>query len=178
MSSDLTLYSRPICSWCIDAKDFLQSRGYKFTPAGGIGPRDGNHTAASQFPNVLTSEVHGTRMSQLRPPSNWKIEEISNTFFMFCDARYSAASLAPGWRIRGIRLEGPSWNWVVCPKSGANTASFSIRVHAYKGQGNASSVQLSGLTLEGPEGASDWQDAFPDLNKNNLTPPARSAPRS
>ena len=30
MSSDLTLYSRPMCSWCIDAKDFLQSRGYKF----------------------------------------------------------------------------------------------------------------------------------------------------
>jgi glutaredoxin 3 len=31
MSSELTLYSRPMCSWCIDAKDFLQSRGYKFT---------------------------------------------------------------------------------------------------------------------------------------------------
>ncbi|PYK66338.1 MAG: hypothetical protein DME45_12735 [Verrucomicrobia bacterium] len=31
MSSQLTLYSRAMCSWCIDAKDFLQSRGYKFT---------------------------------------------------------------------------------------------------------------------------------------------------
>src|SRR4029077_8034789 len=30
MSSDLTLYSRAMCSWCIDAKDFLQARGYKF----------------------------------------------------------------------------------------------------------------------------------------------------
>ena len=31
MSSDLTLYSRTMCSWCIDAKDFLQARGYTFT---------------------------------------------------------------------------------------------------------------------------------------------------
>jgi len=31
MSNDLTLYSRAMCSWCIDAKDFLQSHGYKFT---------------------------------------------------------------------------------------------------------------------------------------------------
>jgi glutaredoxin 3 len=31
MSSDLTLYSRAMCSWCIDAKDFLQARGYTFT---------------------------------------------------------------------------------------------------------------------------------------------------
>src|SRR6059058_5232240 len=30
MSNDLTLYSRAMCSWCIDAKDFLQARGYKF----------------------------------------------------------------------------------------------------------------------------------------------------
>jgi glutaredoxin 3 len=30
MGSDLTLYSRAMCSWCIDAKDFLQARGYKF----------------------------------------------------------------------------------------------------------------------------------------------------
>lgn len=30
MSSDLTLYSRAMCSWCIDAKDFLHTRGYKF----------------------------------------------------------------------------------------------------------------------------------------------------
>src|SRR5437773_6107660 len=31
MSNDLTLYSRDMCSWCIDAKDFLQARGYTFT---------------------------------------------------------------------------------------------------------------------------------------------------
>jgi len=31
MNSELTLYSRAMCSWCIDAKDFLLSRGYKFT---------------------------------------------------------------------------------------------------------------------------------------------------
>ena len=31
MSGDLTLYSRAMCSWCVDAKDFLQARGYAFT---------------------------------------------------------------------------------------------------------------------------------------------------
>jgi glutaredoxin 3 len=27
---ELKLYSREWCSWCIDAKDFLTQRGYKF----------------------------------------------------------------------------------------------------------------------------------------------------
>lgn len=27
----LTLYSRAMCSWCIDAKDYLSKRGYQFT---------------------------------------------------------------------------------------------------------------------------------------------------
>jgi glutaredoxin len=31
MSRDLRLYSREWCSWCIDAKDYLTERGYKFT---------------------------------------------------------------------------------------------------------------------------------------------------
>ena len=29
--NELTLYSRAMCSWCVDAKVFLHSRGYKFT---------------------------------------------------------------------------------------------------------------------------------------------------
>lgn len=28
--TDITLYSREWCSWCIDAKDYLTERGYKF----------------------------------------------------------------------------------------------------------------------------------------------------
>jgi glutaredoxin 3 len=28
---ELTLYSRPMCSWCMDAKDYLAERGYQFT---------------------------------------------------------------------------------------------------------------------------------------------------
>jgi glutaredoxin 3 len=28
---ELKLYSRAMCSWCIDAKDYLRERGYKFT---------------------------------------------------------------------------------------------------------------------------------------------------
>jgi glutaredoxin 3 len=30
MPSELKLYSREWCSWCIDAKEFLTERGYKF----------------------------------------------------------------------------------------------------------------------------------------------------
>jgi glutaredoxin len=29
--TELTLYSRAMCSWCIDAKDYLSERGYRFT---------------------------------------------------------------------------------------------------------------------------------------------------
>ncbi len=31
MPTDLRLFSREWCSWCIDAKDYLTERGYKFT---------------------------------------------------------------------------------------------------------------------------------------------------
>jgi glutaredoxin len=30
VSMELKLYSREWCSWCIDAKEFLDERGYKF----------------------------------------------------------------------------------------------------------------------------------------------------
>lgn len=30
MSPEITLYSREWCSWCIDAKDYLTERGYRF----------------------------------------------------------------------------------------------------------------------------------------------------
>ncbi len=31
MATDLKLFSREWCSWCIDAKEYLSERGYKFT---------------------------------------------------------------------------------------------------------------------------------------------------
>src|SRR5262249_59534860 len=31
MPMELKLYSREWCSWCIDAKEYLSSRGYSFT---------------------------------------------------------------------------------------------------------------------------------------------------
>ena len=31
MSMELKLYSREWCSWCIDAKEYLSTRGYNFT---------------------------------------------------------------------------------------------------------------------------------------------------
>ena len=31
MTTEIKLYSREWCSWCIDAKEFLTERGYKFT---------------------------------------------------------------------------------------------------------------------------------------------------
>jgi glutaredoxin len=30
VSTELKLYSREWCSWCIDAKDYLMERGFKF----------------------------------------------------------------------------------------------------------------------------------------------------
>ena len=30
MATELTLYSRDMCSWCIEAKDYLSERGYRF----------------------------------------------------------------------------------------------------------------------------------------------------
>jgi len=158
-----------------EAFSLAHQLGYRFTPSQGIGRRDGNHTVASQVPNVLTSEVHGPRMMQMRPSLLWSTAYIENTFFMFCDASYNAVRLAPGWKIRGIQLQGPDWSWVACPRSGANTASFSIRIRSWKtpnapAQGTV--VTLQGLTLEGPPGALDWKAAFPDLTK-----PALSAKR-
>ena len=31
VATNLTLYSRDMCSWCVDAKDYLSARGYRFT---------------------------------------------------------------------------------------------------------------------------------------------------
>lgn len=31
VATDLTLYSREWCSWCIDAKEYLTERGFEFT---------------------------------------------------------------------------------------------------------------------------------------------------
>ena len=31
MATDIRLFSREWCSWCIDAKDYLTERGYEFT---------------------------------------------------------------------------------------------------------------------------------------------------
>ena len=31
VAKELTLYSREMCSWCMDAKDYLSERGYQFT---------------------------------------------------------------------------------------------------------------------------------------------------
>ncbi len=31
MATDLKLFSREWCSWCIDAKEYLTERGYRFT---------------------------------------------------------------------------------------------------------------------------------------------------
>jgi hypothetical protein len=141
-----------------------------------MGRRDGIHTAAAQFANLITSEVHGTRMAQYRPPVNWNIQETSNTFFMFCDASFRAVRLNPGWRIRGIRLQGPNWEWVACPRSGASTASFSVRLHAAKGGPKATVVELAALSLEGPQGAADWREAFPSLNGQPVPLPGRRSP--
>jgi hypothetical protein len=158
-----------------DAINLARTRGFKFSPAGGIGARDGLRTGASQFPHMLTSEVNGIQMTQARPPKAWNMEESSNTFFMFSDAGYKAVPLNNGWRIRGITLEGPNWRWVACPHSGAGTASFSVRLYSYRNAPAPTSVRLVKLTLEGPVGAKDWREAFPWINGKGPQPPAATA---
>lgn len=158
-----------------EAVQYCQGLGYSFTPSGGLGARDGNHTVASQYPHMFTSEVHGARMVQVKPPMGWAIAETNNIFFMFCDSRYNAVRLNEGWKIRGIQLRGLNWRWVVCPKSGASTASFSVRLHAPKMATGNAVVELSGLSLEGPPGATDWRAAFPSLNgRRPAAEPARA----
>lgn len=31
MATEIKLYSREMCSWCMDAKEYLTERGYQFT---------------------------------------------------------------------------------------------------------------------------------------------------
>ena len=128
-----------------------------------MGKRDGAHTGAAQFPNFLTSEINGAQLTQIKPPVTWSLAATSNVFYLFCDASHNAVKLNPGWKIRGIQLQGPDWEWVACPRSGANTASFSVRLHARKEAAAHTKVLFKGLTLEGPPGAMDWRAAFPAL---------------
>ncbi|MBP7949283.1 MAG: hypothetical protein KA004_06470 [Verrucomicrobiales bacterium] len=143
-----------------EATAVARTQGYRFSPAGGIGALDGLHTQARQFPNIVTSEVDGPRMMQLRPAAGWAIPQIANTFYMFTDARLQPAPLASGWRLRGIRLSGPNWMWAGRPQSGAPSASFALTLVAYRNRLPATIVTLDTLILEGPPGARDWRQAF------------------
>ncbi len=142
------------------AVTYARAMGYKFSPAGGLGARDGIHTRASQFPNVTTSEVDGVRMMQMRPAAGWAISKISNQFYMFVDASLKPVPLNSGWKIRGLHLNGPNWAWAGQPASGAPTASFALTLVAFRNSLPATVVELDTITLEGPKGSTDWRQAF------------------
>ena len=143
-----------------DAILVARAAGYCFSPNNGKAPRDGNHTVATQYGNLVTSEVEGVKMIQYRPPGGWSVASISNTFYMFVDARLRPAPLAPGWMIRGIKLNGPAWQWHGRPASGAPSASFAITISGYKMAAAPSTVELISIVLQGPPGATDWRAAF------------------
>lgn len=143
-----------------DAIVVARAAGYCFSPNSGKGPRDGIHTVAMQYGNLVTSEVDGVKMIQYRPPGGWSVATISNTFYMFVDARLRPAPLAPGWMIRGIKLSGPSWQWHGHPAPGAPSASFAITIFGHKLAAGPTTVELTSIILQGPPGATDWRAAF------------------
>ena len=147
-----------------EAIQAARAAGYCFSPRNGKPPRDGRHTTASQFADAITSVVDGVKMTQFQPPTGWNVAKISNTFYMFVDSRLRPVSLAPGWTIRGIQLQGPAWKWVGRPAAGAPSASFAITIIGHKGAA-ATTVELTSISLQGPPGAKDWRAAFAELPK-------------
>lgn len=142
------------------AVQIAQAAGYCFSPLNGLPPRDGRHTTAIQFNNIITSEVDGVNLVQYQPPNGWNVPSISNTFYMFVDRKLRPAPLAPGWTIRGIQLKGPGWQWNARPAVGAPSASFSVTLFGYKTSATPTTVALVSLSLQGPPGATDWRAAF------------------
>ena len=72
MSSELRLYSRPMCSWCIDAKDFLQSRGYKFTEID-VGR---NRAAYEQMKEISDQSYVPTLVAGEEVLANFDVEQL------------------------------------------------------------------------------------------------------
>jgi len=72
MSSELTLYSRSMCSWCIDAKDFLQSRGYKFTEVD-VGR---NRAAYEQMKELSDQDYVPTLVAGGEVLANFDVEQL------------------------------------------------------------------------------------------------------
>lgn len=137
-----------------------RSAGYHFSPAGGVGARDGIHTTASQFQDLISSEIDGVALRQYRPPANWAVPAMTNKFYLFVEADLSPAPLAAGWKIRGLKLKGTNWKWVDGPQAGAPSASFVIAITAGKFGPAANEVILDELVLDGPPGETNWRNAF------------------
>ena len=56
---ELTLYSRKWCSWCIDAKDYLKEKGYRFQEIDVGKDRQAYEANEAAFRTNLCAHVRG-----------------------------------------------------------------------------------------------------------------------
>ena len=56
---ELTLYSRKWCSWCIDAKDYLNEKGYRFQEIDVGKDREAYEANEAAFLADLCADVRG-----------------------------------------------------------------------------------------------------------------------
>ncbi len=142
-----------------DAWAVASALGYKFTPSGASGSRDGRNTIAQMHPGVTTSLIKGPRMYQMRTPPTWSVAS-RNSFHMFCDNAGRPAPLAPGWQVGDLQISGENWRWLTKPQTGSQSPYFSIEITGGQGNGAYSAAALSQIVLVGPPGAKDWRLAF------------------
>lgn len=141
-----------------EAWEAARRAGWKFFPKGARGGLDGVSTIAEIQPGVWYSRVEGPVLTQRRTLAGWgRISE--NTFFMFADAQGRPRSLAKGWTVQDIRLNGDAFRWVVRPEAGGTTPSMAIQLAGGK-TARDSEVRLESLVLQGPSDAKDWRQAF------------------
>lgn len=70
---------------------------------------------------------------------------------------FDGHTLAEGWTVREVRLDGNGWSWVRRPATDTDRLAFTVRVTAASGA--EAGVTIDEITLLGPPGA-DWRDAF------------------
>lgn len=134
------------------------ARGYRFFPRGAVNRLDGRNSVAQAHPGLITSQVNGHRLVQMRTPAGWTVLS-QNVFYLFADDRGRPRPLAPGWRVRDLQLRGENFQVVSGSPRGARSPFVAVRITGLK-HPRDSIVELKTLTLEGPPAATDWKQAF------------------
>lgn len=150
--------------------------GATFSPKGGKPVRGGGNGAFQMkiHPGAMTSLVRGHIMTQLKPHDFWVIKSSSNQFHMFMDANGNPLKLRKGWSIQQVVLKGKNYKWVKQPKKGGTSPYFVVELTAYHHANTV--VEIAGAVLTGPEGVTQWEQAFlssKELEKAETKPAAK-----